>query len=94
MPSRAPGAVLGHVPVQGKEEGASERQNFDLAKYIVLSTRYEYSIQLIVLYDTIHCFYQEFQYFIQNSLYCHYKAVYFIKQFTTVLKHLIFYCKN
>jgi hypothetical protein len=34
----------------------SERQNFDLAKYIVSSTRYEYSIQYIVSYNTIHCF--------------------------------------
>ncbi len=34
----------------------SEGQNFDLAKYIVLSTRYEYSIQYIVSYDIIHCF--------------------------------------
>ncbi len=34
----------------------SEGQNFDLAKYIVSSTRYEYSIQYIVSYDTIHCF--------------------------------------
>ncbi len=31
-------------------------QNFDLAKYIVLSTRYEYSIQYIVSYNTIHYF--------------------------------------
>jgi hypothetical protein len=64
----------------------SEGQNFDLAKYIVSGTRYEYSIQFIVLYNTVHCFYQEFQYFIRSSLYCHYEAVYFIKQFTTVLK--------
>jgi hypothetical protein len=34
----------------------SEGQNFDLAKYIVSSTRYEYSIQYIVSYNTIHCF--------------------------------------
>jgi hypothetical protein len=34
----------------------SKGQNFDLAKYIGLSTRYEYSIQYIVSYNTIHCF--------------------------------------
>ncbi len=34
----------------------SEGQNFDLAKYIVSSTRYEYSIKYIVSYDTIHYF--------------------------------------
>ncbi len=38
----------------------SEGQIFDLAKYIVSSTRYEYSIQYIVSYDTIHCYQQEF----------------------------------
>jgi hypothetical protein len=32
----------------------SEGKIFDLAKYIVSSTRYEYSIQYIVSYDTIH----------------------------------------
>jgi hypothetical protein len=34
----------------------SEGQNFDLAKYIVSSTRYRYSIQYIVSYNTIHYF--------------------------------------
>jgi hypothetical protein len=34
----------------------SEGQNFDLAKYIVSSTRYEYSIQYIASYNAIHCF--------------------------------------
>jgi hypothetical protein len=33
----------------------SEGQNFDLAKHIVSSTRYEYSIHYIVSYDTKHC---------------------------------------
>jgi hypothetical protein len=39
-----------------QSQTTSEGQNFDLAKYIVSSTRYEYSIQYIVSYDTIHCF--------------------------------------
>jgi hypothetical protein len=34
----------------------SEGQNFDLAKYIVSRTRYEYSMQYIVSYDTMYCF--------------------------------------
>jgi hypothetical protein len=37
----------------------SEGQKFNLAKYIVSSTRYEYSIQYVVSYDTINCFQQE-----------------------------------
>jgi hypothetical protein len=55
-----------HIHLIGNEEivnvdipgtfPSSEGQNFDLAKYTVSSTRYEYSIQYIVSYDTIHCF--------------------------------------
>ncbi len=37
-----------------QEPITSEGQIFDLAKCIVLSTRYEYSIQYIVSYNTIH----------------------------------------
>ncbi len=56
---------VGHLNLLSVAEG----QNFDLEKYIVSSTRYEYSIQYIVSYDTIHCFKQEIIFFIQNSLY-------------------------
>jgi hypothetical protein len=50
-------AVPPPLPLPSLVVLASEGQNFDLAKYIVSSTRYEYSIQYIVSYNTIHCFF-------------------------------------
>jgi hypothetical protein len=96
------GTLLGNISIGGDKVrnilrlgNTSEEQNFDLVKYIVLSTRYEYSIQYIVSYNTICYFLQEIYFFIQNSLYCHYKKVQSSKQITTILNHpIVYFCCN
>jgi hypothetical protein len=55
-PSKATQYSSGMESPRDFQTCASEGQNYDLAKYIVLSTRYEYSIQFIVSYDTIYYF--------------------------------------